>query len=160
MHKRRAAPGGFDQTRLKRVPLVLTQYPTVFDPLKSVRDKSHIRPAATLQSCNAICAIVGQIGLANTKKRAQHLSVSGAISDGGRGAMVQERLMSKLSLLFAVALFVCPMTNSLWAQERAAPSDPYAQLRPYPDEAQIAYHWAYSCPNRGGSLPLRIPWLG
>jgi hypothetical protein len=58
--------------------------------------------------------------------------------------------MSKLPLLLPIALLACPMMNSSWAQEAAAPSDPYAQLRPYPDEAQIAYHWAYSCPNRGG----------
>ena len=62
----------------------------------------------------------------------------------------RERSMSKLPLLFAITLFVCPMTNSLWAQERAAPSDPYSQLRPYPDEAQVTYQWAYSCPNHGG----------
>jgi len=54
--------------------------------------------------------------------------------------------MSKLSLLFAIALFVCPMTNSLWAQEGAAPFDPYSQPRPY---ARITFHWDYSCPNHG-----------
>ena len=58
--------------------------------------------------------------------------------------------MSKLSLLFAIALFVCPMTNSLWAQERAVPPDPYSQPRPYPDEARITYQWEYSCPGHGG----------
>jgi hypothetical protein len=58
--------------------------------------------------------------------------------------------MAKLPLLFAIALFSCPMMNSLSAQERAAPSDPYSQLRPYPDDAQVTYHWSYSCPNRGG----------
>jgi hypothetical protein len=58
--------------------------------------------------------------------------------------------MSKLPLLFAMAMFVCPITNSLWAQERAAPTDPYSQVRPYPDGAQITYQWAYSCPNHGG----------
>jgi len=58
--------------------------------------------------------------------------------------------MSKLPLLFAIALFVWPMANSLWAQERTAPPDPYSQLQPYPDDAQITYQWAYSCPNHGG----------
>jgi hypothetical protein len=60
--------------------------------------------------------------------------------------------MSKLSLLFALALFVGPMTNSLWAQERAAPFDPYSQSRPYPDEAHITFQWNYSCPNHGCSF--------
>ena len=60
--------------------------------------------------------------------------------------------MSKLSLLFAIALFVCPMTNSLWAQEGAAPFDPYSQPRPYPDDARITFHWDYSCPNHGCSF--------
>jgi hypothetical protein len=58
--------------------------------------------------------------------------------------------MSKLPLLFATALFVCPMTNSLWAQEKAAPPDPNSQQRPYPDEARITFQWDYSCRNRGG----------
>ena len=62
----------------------------------------------------------------------------------------RERSMSKLPLLFAIALFACPTTNSLSAEERTAPPDPYSQPRPYPDEAQITYQWAYSCPNRGG----------
>ena len=60
--------------------------------------------------------------------------------------------MSKLSLLFAIALFVCPMTNSLWAQEGAAPFDPYSQPRPYPDDARITFHLDYSCPNHGCSF--------
>ena len=60
--------------------------------------------------------------------------------------------MSKLSLLFAIALFVCPMTNSLWAQEGAAPFDPYSQPRPYPDDARITFHWDYSCPTHGCSF--------
>ena len=60
--------------------------------------------------------------------------------------------MSKLSLLFAIPLFVCPMVNSLGAQERAAPSDPYSQQRPYPDDARITFHWDYSCPTHGCSF--------
>jgi len=60
--------------------------------------------------------------------------------------------MSKLLPLFAIALFVCTMTNSLGAQERAAPFDPYSQPRPYPEEARITFHWDYSCPNHGCSF--------
>jgi len=61
----------------------------------------------------------------------------------------RERSMSKLPLLFAIALFVCPMTNSLWALERVATPDPNSQQRPYPEEAHITFQWNYSCPNHG-----------
>ena len=58
--------------------------------------------------------------------------------------------MSKLSLLFAIALFVCPMTNSLWGQERF---DPYAKPpKPYPDAARITFQWNYTCENHGCSF--------
>ena len=64
----------------------------------------------------------------------------------------EERSMSKPSLLFAIALFVCPMTNSLWAQERGAPLDPYSQPRPYPDDAHITFQWNYSCQTHSCSF--------
>jgi len=57
--------------------------------------------------------------------------------------------MSKLSLLFAIALFVLPMTNSLWALERGASADPHSQPRPYPDDAPITFQWSYSCLDQG-----------
>ena len=60
--------------------------------------------------------------------------------------------MSKLSILFAIALFVCPITSSLWAQERAAPPGPNSEHPPYPDRALIKFQWRYSCPNRKGCL--------
>ena len=51
------------------------------------------------------------------------------------------------------ALFVCPMTNSLWGQERAAPFDPYAQPpKPYPDAARITFQWNYTCETHGCSF--------
>jgi hypothetical protein len=58
--------------------------------------------------------------------------------------------MSKLSILFAIALFVCLITNSLWAQERAALPDPNSQPPPYPDGALIAYQWNFTCPGHKG----------
>jgi hypothetical protein len=66
--------------------------------------------------------------------------------------------MSKLSLLFAIALCVCPMANSLWAQERAAPFDPYARPpKPYPDAARIAFQWNYTCETHGCSFQCHAP---
>jgi hypothetical protein len=62
----------------------------------------------------------------------------------------RERLMSKLSSLSAIALFVCPITNSLGAQERAALTGPNSQRPPYPDGALIKFQWNYSCPNHKG----------
>ena len=58
--------------------------------------------------------------------------------------------MSKLSILFAIALFVCPITNSVWAQERTALPGP--ERPPYPDGALIKFQWNYSCPNHRGCL--------
>jgi hypothetical protein len=55
--------------------------------------------------------------------------------------------MSKLSILFAIALFVCPITNSLWAQERVALPGLTSQHPPYPDRALITFQWNYSCPS-------------
>ena len=61
--------------------------------------------------------------------------------------------MSKLSLLFTIGVCVCPMANSLWAQERAAPFDPYAPPpKPYPDAARITFQWNYSCETHGCSF--------
>ena len=61
--------------------------------------------------------------------------------------------MSKLSLLFAIGLCVYPVGNSLWAQERAAPFDPYARPpKPYPDAARVTFQWNYSCETRGCSF--------
>jgi hypothetical protein len=61
--------------------------------------------------------------------------------------------MSKLSLLFTIGVCVCPMANSLWAQERAAPFDPYARPpKPYPDAARIIVQWNYSCEAHGCSF--------
>jgi hypothetical protein len=60
--------------------------------------------------------------------------------------------MSKLSILFAIALFVCPITNSLWAQERAALPGLNSEHPPYPDGALIKFQWNYSCPNHRGCL--------
>ena len=39
------------------------------------------------------------------------------------------------------------MTNSLWAQERAAPLDPYSEPRPYPDDAHITVELHMSNPR-------------
>jgi hypothetical protein len=58
--------------------------------------------------------------------------------------------MSKLSILSAIALFVCPITNSVWAQERTALPGP--ERPPYPDGALIKFQWNYSCPNHRSCL--------
>ena len=58
--------------------------------------------------------------------------------------------MSKLSILFAITLFVCPITSVLWAQETAALPGPNSEHPPYPDRALIKFQWNYSCPNHKG----------
>ena len=58
--------------------------------------------------------------------------------------------MSKLSILFVIALFVCPITSSLWAQERAELPGSNSEHLPYPDATLIKFQWNYSCPNHKG----------
>ena len=58
--------------------------------------------------------------------------------------------MSNLSILFAIALFACPITSSSWAQERAAFPGPNSEHPPYPDTTLIKFQWNYSCPTHKG----------
>ena len=67
--------------------------------------------------------------------------------------------MRKLSLLFAIVLFICQLTNPSWAQKPPSPADQDLPNPAYPGESHITFQWNYSCPT-AGACSFRCPGAG